>query len=336
MASYDLAIDLGSSNTTIYKMGSGIVLKEPTALCIQTSSKGNAVKEFGIKAKRMQGRTGENSVVVYPVREGVIKNEELTTSLLKYFLAKVLPVTTLKPRVRAVIGVPCGLTQEEISSYEKVAYKAGISRVSFVPSIIASAIGDKLKTGHARGSVVVNIGGGTTEIAVISLNTIINAISVGVGGKAMDVSIKDYVAEYYSINISESMAEKIKQEIGSLFETDKSNMEFNGADISSSSPVSDIISAQDVARALYNYYDKIILSIQATINSCKPDIISDISQTGVQVSGAGCKITGLEGYFRKKLNLPVVVSDNPENSVILGLGILLSDEELLRSVIDEN
>ncbi len=337
MATIDIAIDLGSSNTVIYKRGSGIVLREPSVVCLNTSGKHAKIKEIGIKAKKMQGRTGDNTVVVYPVCEGVIKNVDLSIAMLKHFISKILPQNTLfKPKIRAVVCVPCGLTSEELADYEKVMYGAGVGRLHLVPSILAAAIGDELKTSQARGSIAVNIGGGTTEVAVISLNSIVSGCSVAIGGRLMDTALIEYVQNYFNVRISEVSAEKIKHEIASLYETDKSNIEFNGADVSSNRPVSDVIGARDVRRAVVSFYDDIITTIEAVINTCNPDIISDITEAGVVVSGGGANITGLENYFRKNLNMPVIVSDQAENSVILGAGKLLSDEYLLNKVLEEN
>jgi rod shape-determining protein MreB len=333
MAVHEIAIDLGSSYTTIFKRGSGVVLREPTIVCLHTG-KQNRVKEVGLKAKKMQGRTGENSVIVYPVCEGVIKNVELTSAMLKDFITKIFP--TGRKRIKALVGIPCGLTNEELGDYQKVLYSSGVSQVQFVPSIIASAVGDKLKVSQARGSVVVNIGGGTSDVAVISLNTIINGCSVNIGGKMMDNAIAEFIAEKFNINVGDLTSERIKHDVGSLYETDRSSTEFNGTDLSSNRPVSDVVLAVDIREAIIAYYEGVIETIRAVMNSCKPDIIADISENGVYVSGGASAITGLDQYFRKSLRLPVIVSENPESSVITGLGHLLNDNTLLQEIINEN
>ena len=336
MAVIDIAIDMGSTYTTIFKKGSGIVLREPTAVCLQKTTKGSKVKEVGIKAKKMQGRTGVNTAIVFPVVEGVIKNVDLCIEMLSQFLAKIIPNTLFRPKIRAVVTVPCGLNAEEIADYEKVMYGVNIGRIYLVPAILASAIGDDLKTSQPRGSLVVNIGGGKTEIAVISLDSIVNGCMLSVGGKLMDTSIAEYVKDLFDINISEATAEKIKQEVASLYENDRSSIEFSGADISSSRPVTEIVNAQQISIAVSTFYDDIIKAINGIINSCKPDIVADITETGIIVSGGGSQITGLENYFRKNLNLSVKVPDSAINSVILGAGKLISDEFLLEKVMREN
>ncbi len=336
MAVIDIAIDMGSTYTTIFKKGSGIVLREPTAICLQKTAKGNKVKEIGQKAKKMQGRTGVNTAVVFPVCEGVIKNVDLCSQMLTYFLSKVIPNSFIKPKIRAVVTIPCGLTAEEIADYEKVMYGANIGRVYLVPAIIASAIGDDIKTSQPRGSLVVNIGGGKTEVAVISLDSIVNGCMLSIGGKQMDIAIIEYVKSLFNINISESTAEKIKQEVASLYENDRSAIEFSGADISSSRPVTEVVTSKQISIAVSTFYDDIIKTINSIINSCKPDIVADITESGILVTGGGSQITGLENYFRKSLNLSVKVPDNPNNSVILGAGKLISDEFLLEKIIREN
>ena len=336
MAVIDIAIDMGSSYTTIFKKGSGIVLREPTAVCIQKASKGTKVKEVGIKAKKMQGRTGVNTAVVFPVVEGVIKNVDLCIEMLTQFLAKIVPNTFIRPKIRAVVTVPCGLTSEEVADYEKVMYGANIGRIYIVPTILASAIGDDIKTSQPRGSLVVNIGGGKTESAVISLDSIVNGCMVSIGGKLMDSAITERVKDLFDINISETTAEKIKQEVASLYENDRSSLEFSGADISSSRPVTEVVNAKQISIAVSTFYDDIIKAINGIINTCKPDIVADITEAGIVVSGGGSQITGLENYFRKALNLSVKVPDNAVNSVILGAGKLISDEFLLEKVMREN
>ena len=336
MATIDIAIDMGSSNTVIYKRGSGIVLREPSVVCLQMGAKHAKIKEIGSKAKKMQGRTGENITVVYPICEGVVKNVDLAIVMLKYFISKVIPQGAFRPKIRAILCVPCGLSSEELNDYDKVMYGAGVGRLHIIPSILAAAIGDELKTSQARGSIVVNIGGGTTEVAVISLNSIVSGCSVAVGGRLMDTALIEYIQKVYNIRISELSAEKIKCDIASLYENDKSNIEFSGADVSSNRPVSDVIGAKDVRNAVISFYDDVIKTIEAVINTCKPDIIADITQVGAVVSGGGANITGLENYFRKILNMPIIVSDQAENSVILGAGKLLNDEYLLNKILEEN
>lgn len=336
MATIEIAIDLGSSFVTIYKKGSGIVLKEPSVVCIQAGGKTPKVVETGIKAKKMQGRTGENLIIVSPICEGIVKNVELATVMLKSFIQKIVPTSLIKPKINALVCVPCGITNEELKDLEKVAYLSGVVKLQFVPSVMASAMGDRLKTSSPRGYVIVNIGGGTTEVAVISLNTILNACSVGIGGKLMDMSVSEYIKDHYKIVVSEQTAEKIRKDIGSLYDSDKSNIEFSGADISSSRPVTDVISAADIKTAVCYFYDRIAEAVQVTINACKPDIISDISDTGIIVAGGASLITGLEQYFRSRLNLPVTLSEHPDNAVVLGAAALLNDPKLLQAVIDNN
>ena len=336
MALIEIAVDLGSSFTTIYKKGSGIVLKEPSVVCIVAGGKNLRVVETGVKAKKMQGRTGENLVIVSPICEGVVKNEQLAVAMLTNFVKKVVPGSVVKSKISALICVPCGMTSEELRDLEKVVYLSGITKMQFVPSVIAAAMGERLKTSLPRGHVVVNIGGGTTEVAAISLNTILNACSIGIGGKLMDISVSEYIKDNYNILVSEATAEKIRKDIGSLYDSDKSNMQFSGADISSSRPVTDVISAEDVKTAVCYFYERIAEAISVTINACKPDIIADISETGVTVAGGAALITGLEQYLRGRLNLPVTISDQPENAVILGAAALLNDARLLQAVVDNN
>lgn len=336
MSVMDIAIDMGSSYTTIFKKGSGIVLKEPSVICLEKAGKVSKIKEIGQKAKKMQGRIGTGLAIVNPIVEGVIKNVELCTEMLKYFLEKITPYSVIKPKIRAVVTIPCGLTEEEISDYEKVLYGANIGRVYFVPNILASAIGEDIKVSQSRGNLVVNIGGGKTEIGVVSLNTLLNGCSLSIGGKLMDTAIVEYVKDLLNISISDATAERIKHEVASLYETDRSSTQFSGSDISSNRPVTEIVSAKQISVAVSTFYDDIIKTIEGVINSCKPDIVADITETGVLVCGGGSLITGLENYFRNRLDLPITIAENPSDSVILGAGKLISDEFLLENILREN
>ena len=333
MSYIDLAIDLGTSFVSIYKKGSGLVLKEPAMVCVTTGAKANTVKQIGLDAKKLQGKTGSGTVIVSPISEGIVKNVELAASMLKHFLSKVKG-SALKQKIKAVVTFPCGITADELRDLERVVYSAGISEAFFVPSLVCAALGDKLRS--IKSSVVVNIGGGKTEVGVLNGVTVINGCSIGVGGKLMDLSVIDYVEENYNIVISDVMAEKVRKETGSLYETDKSSVEFSGTDISSNRVVSDIITALDIKSAVKYFYDKIIEAVIVTINGCLPDIVTDITETGILVSGGAAEIAGLDNYFTKKLNLPVKIAEQFGNAVIIGAGALLNDEALLKQVLSEN
>jgi len=202
--------------------------------------------------------------------------------------------------------------------------------------VLCAGLGDSVRANNNRGSVIVNIGGGKTEAAVLGGIKIINACCVGIGGKLMDLSVIDYVQENFNAVISEAAAENIRKEIGSLYETDNGNMEFNGADVSSNRPVRDVITAGDVTNAVKYFYDKIIEAIIVTINGCPPDIISDITETGITISGGAGEILGLSDYLSARLNLPVKIAEQSSNAVILGAGVLLNDQNLLKKVLEEN
>ena len=330
MALIELAIDLGSSFVSIYKKGSGVVLKEPSCLCVATG-KPNAVKQIGLDAKKLQGKTGDGTIIVSPISEGIVKNTELTTAMLKYFLNKIKG-SVLKQKIKAVVTLPCGITTGELHDLEKTVYGAGISEAVFVPSLICAASGTQLN----KSSIIVNIGGGKTEIGVLNGLTVLNGCSVSVGGKLMDLSIIDYIQENYNILISDLTAEKIRKELGSLYETDTSRIEFNGMDISSGRAVSDVVTAPDVKSAIKYFYDKIIEAVVVAINGCPPDVITDIAGSSILISGGAAEIAGLADYFSKKLNLSVKISEQPGNAVILGAGALLNDEALLKQVLSEN
>ena len=328
----ELAIDLGSTNTVIYKLGSGIVLREPSVVYLELNPKSYNVKEVGLKAKKMLGRTDEFSAVVYPIVEGGIKNEKLTTEMLKTFINKVVPQKILRPRIKVLLLLPCGLTEEEILTYKKVVYGANVNKVKIIPNIVASFLGEETTTIGNKGVMVVNIGGGTTEIGVLSNNVIINGCSLSIGGRTIDNAIADFIETTFNLKISEVTAEKIKNDIGSLFDVDKSNIEFAGVDILTGQPQTQVIHACDLKPVIENFIEKIALTIETILKGCSPEIIEDVSKVGLYISGGVSQITGLESFLRKRLNLPVTISNNYDNAPTIGAGKVLGNPNLLNII----
>ena len=332
MATIEIAIDLGSSNTVIYKKGSGIVLREPTIIALQSTQKNNyKVLAVGYEAKKLQGKTGEDVTIVSPVVEGVIKNTELATEMLKHFLSK---ITKGFDKFKALVVVPCGITDDEIKDFQKVMFSSGISRVSFVPSLVCMAVGNNYaQNNHSQ--LVVNIGGGKTEVGALINSSVLSGCTISYGGRAIDNDIISFIEKTHNLKISAVTAEKIKNEIASLYETDKSNMEIAGADIMSNRFVSDVVTAKEIRPVVADGLGKIVATILAVVGECAPDVIADIHNKGVYLCGGVSAISGIESFISKILEVPVMLCEQPENLVILGAGKLLNDPVLYNEVVSE-
>lgn len=328
--SYVIAIKLGSSNTSIFKQGEGLVLFEPTMVAYYGEGKNKTIIKVGSGAKRMQGRTDNSTIVKSPIIEGKIADPELATIMVKTFLHRVIPQHIIKPKVKAIVCVPIGLTAKERKLIELVLNTAGIQDVVLIPAIMAGAVGYNLPISDANGLCLVNIGGGSTDIVVSSVNSIISGVNVSIGGQTLDRAIEKAIENHYQLKIGDGVAEKLKEEIGSLYAHDASNAEVGGVDSLTAQPKSVVVDASIVYSAIVDYYDKIASAIQATINSSPANVVEDIQNQGIYIMGGASLITGLEQYLRKRLNLPVLIQDQTTAVDVLGAGKLLSDTQLLK------
>ena len=329
---YSIAIKLGSCNTSIFKQGEGIVLFEPSLVAYTGSGKDRDVKAVGSRAKRMQGRTDDQTFVMSPIFEGRITDVELACVMLKSFLNKVIKRGIIKPRIKAVVCIPIGLSLSERKTFEKVCYSVGIQDVVLVPSIICGAIGYNFPVSEPDGICLVNIGGGSTDIAVVSLNSIIQGVNIGVGGEVIDKAIEKHIANRFGIQIGHGVAEALKEEIGSLYKNDISKVEISGIDIETKMARDVVVESQDLYEVLENYYEKIIEAIKSILNECPPNIVQDVITKGVYLMGGTSLMTGVEQYFRRGLGLSVKIEDYTTAIDCLGAGKLLSDAKLLKEL----
>lgn len=331
MAKTILGIDFGSTNTSIYKKHTGIVLKEPTMLAISESMGEMKIVDFGLNAKKMLGKTNEDIEFVSPILNGTIYDMRLAESLLAYFINKIL---YNNEKFEIVFSVPCGLNEEEILNFKNLGLKLGASKVSLVPSVLMALLGANINIDKASGYLSLNLGGGTIDMAICSLNQIIKGFSLYFGGNKIDEAIKLYVNQFMDMQISNLTSEKLKIEVGSLFYNDLTNTEFSGVDINTKSPKTEVIGAEQLRDTLEFYFQKVYMAIKVLINSATPDIVSDLSINGIIVTGGLANLTGLENYLSKNLNLPVLISENADNAVVLGLGKLIADEKYLNKIIN--
>ena len=327
-----IALKLGSSHTAIYKQGDGIVLFEPSLVAFSGVGKNKVIKAIGAKAKKISGRSADDTVTLSPIFEGTIQDVDLASQMLKHFLTKVFPHRIIKPRIKAIFLIPLGTKIEDRKAFLKVCYNAGLQEVSLIPSTICACIGYSLPISTPSGTLVVNIGGGSTDVAIISMSQIVAGVNVGVGGEHLDVAIQRYILDKFNLVISKSQAEMIKREIGSLYPNDESSTEVVGVDNDSKAQRTDVIYSKDIYNAIEHYYSCIADAIQGLINTCAPDIVADINNSGLYLLGGAAAITGAEHYFRKKLNLKVTLQDNSNAMDVIGAGKLLSDFKLLKQI----
>ncbi len=332
MSSILLAIKLGSTTTTIFRQGDGLVLREPSLIAISGSIKSREVKAIGYEAQQLVGRSSSTTHVIAPISHGQVNNSELAGAMLRGFIRKVCPDKIFKPNIRAILCTPIGISLNEKKAFEKVCYSAGISDVTIMPAILCSAIGQNLDIEEKYGKLVVNIGGGCTNIAVIANNTILSGASISVGGTKISTAIEQFVAEKYNLKISSQNAEKIKNDIGSLFATYSTSTDVNGIDLTSSENRTVVITSQEIYPIMQQYFGKICDAIETLTNMCQPDIITDVYKSGVHISGSQCALPGLEKFFKQRLGMPAKISEVSKTD-IWGAGKLLDDPILLKKIL---
>ena len=327
----DMAIDLGTANTLVYVRGRGIVLNEPSVVSINTKT--GAILAVGTEAKRMIGRTPAHIVAVRPLRDGVIADFDVTEKMLRYFIQKVHRRRWLaKPRV--VLCVPSGITGVEQRAVEEATIAAGARNAYIIEEPMAAAIGAGLPIHEPTGNMVVDIGGGTTEVAVISLGGIVTSTSIRIGGDELDESIIQYVKKEYSLLLGERTAEAIKLAIASVFPSpDELVAEIKGRDLVSGLPKTITISAEEVRRAIEEPVNAIIDAIKTTLDRTPPELAADIMDRGIVLTGGGALLRGLDKRLRHETGMPVRISDTPLQAVVLGSGKCLEEFEVLQRVL---
>ncbi len=327
----DMAVDLGTANTLVYVRGRGIVLNEPSVVALNTNN--GQIVAVGVEAKRMIGRTPGNIVAVRPLKDGVIADFDVTERMLRYFIQKVHRRTHLA-RPRLVVAVPSGITGVEQSAVKEAGHQAGARRVYIIEEPMAAAIGAGLPIHEPTGNMVVDIGGGTTEVAVISLGGIVTSQSIRIGGDEMDQAIITFGKKEYSLMLGERTAEEIKMALGSAFPAeDEPHAEIRGRDLVSGLPKTVVISAAEVRKAIEEPVNLIVDAVKNTLDKCPPELAGDVMDRGIALTGGGALLRGLESRIREDTGMPVQVADNPLDSVVLGTGKCVEDFETLRQVL---
>lgn len=328
----DLAVDLGTANTLVYARGRGIMLNEPSVVAVDTTTR--AVVAVGSEAKRMIGRTPGHIKAVRPLQDGVIADYDTTAEMLRYFVRKVVGRRAFAgPRV--VICVPSGITSVEQRAVSESAYAAGARRVHIISEPMAAAIGAGLPVSQAAGSMVVDIGGGTTEVAIIALAGIVASTSLRVAGDALDRAIVDHIRTEFQMLIGERTAEELKISIGSAFPiaSGPSRAQIRGRDMATGLPRNVAVSADELRVAMNGPINRIVAAVRATLDRCPPELAGDLVSRGIVLTGGGALLRGLDARLQHELGIPVLVAERPLDSVVLGTATVVEQFESLHKVV---
>lgn len=331
--SHDIGIDLGTANTLVYVRDKGIVINEPSTVAINQKTK--QVLAIGEEARRMVGRTPAHIVAIRPLVDGVISDFEVTEQMLKYFIDKVhREKFSLFPRPRVVIGIPYGVTEVERRAVEEAAINAGAREVYLIEEPLAAAIGARLPVQEAAGNMVVDIGGGTTEVAVISLGGIVASRSLRIAGDELNEDIISFAREQFNLLLGERTAEEIKIAIGSACELkDHLTCPMRGRDLLSGLPKEIIVNDEQVRMALAKSVRQIVEAVRQTLEETPPELVADVMEKGVVLCGGGALLRGLDSVIAQNTQTNVHIADDPLTSVVRGAGMVLEDLEALRPVL---
>ncbi|MCR1899900.1 rod shape-determining protein [Irregularibacter muris] len=329
--SKDVGIDLGTANTLVYVRGKGIMVREPSVVAINKNIK--AVMAVGEEAKKMIGRTPGNIVAIRPMKDGVIADFDITQNMLKYFIKKAYNKNKMvKPRV--LVCVPSGVTEVEKRAVTEAAEQAGAKEAYVIEEPMAAAIGAGLPVGEPTGSMVVDIGGGTSEVAILSLGGIVTSKSIRVGGNELDDAIIQYIKKEYNLMIGERTAEEIKINIGSAFpSTEKKYMDIKGRDLVSGLPKTLEINSEEILSALKEPVNGIVEAVKYSLEKTPPELAADIMDKGIMLTGGGALLNGLDELIRAETGMPVDIAEDPLDCVVKGTGMVLDDVEMFNKVI---
>jgi len=332
--SQDMAIDLGTANTLVVLKDKGVVLNEPSVVAVADNKGKKTVLAVGDEAKTMLGRTPGNIQAIRPLRDGVIADFIVTEEMIKHFIKKVHKGSTFaNPRI--LICVPTGSTPVERKAIQDSALAAGARKVQLIEEPIAAAIGAGLPISEATGSMVIDIGGGTTEIAVMSLGGVVYSRSLRIAGDAMDVALQNYMREEYNLLIGDSTAEKIKKEIGTAIPTNNNKYPVKGRDIRSGTPKEINVTEEDTATALNPILKEMIAGIKMALENTPPELSADLVDMGLTLTGGGALLKNIDKRFSKETGLPVHIAEDPLACVAIGTGKALDQEETFSSMLTE-
>jgi len=329
--SRDMGIDLGTANTLVYVKGKGIIIREPSVVALKESS--SDVMAVGAEAKKMIGRTPGNITAIRPMKDGVIADFDVTEAMLRYFITRAHKRTRLV-RPRIIVCVPSGVTEVEKRAVLDAAQQAGARKAYLIEEPMAAAIGSELPVNEPVGNMIVDIGGGTTEVAVISLGGIVSSRSIRIGGDEMDESIIQYIKRKYNIMIGERTAEEIKMEIGAARpEYLNESMEIRGRDLVSGLPKNIDINSEEISEAISEPVQSIVEAVKITLEKTPPELSADVMDFGIVLTGGGALLHGMDKLLSDKTQIPVHIADEPLDCVAKGTGIALEEIDSLKSVL---
>ncbi|MBD5132234.1 MAG: Hsp70 family protein [Clostridiales bacterium] len=334
MAKMDIALDLGTSFTSIFVSGNGIVLREPSVIAYFDDGSRRRTRAVGAEAYEMMGRAPEKTKIVCPIVDGAIKDADACADMLGEFMKKILPESyVFKPRVNCILGVPIGISVDERRAYEEVLMRAGIDEITMINNVMLAGIGVELPVSSAFGGVVVSIGGGATEVAIISLCGIKSGCGVTIGGDMIDHALMDRISGAYQLGIGRSTARRIKEEVCSLIRNDCAQTTVSGMDMETRNIRTATVSSAELFDVVYEYYKNIIEAVENVLNTCTPTIAAEIQRYGISVVGGGSEMPGLAEVMTKRLGLRVTVSPDARYATVFGGGKLLSDRPLLDDIL---
>lgn len=331
--SQDMGIDLGTSNTLVYVKGKGIVINEPSVVAVNTRN--GQILAVGNEAKQMVGKTPSHIIATKPLAGGVVSDFEVTEKMLKYFIEKVHRETfTVLPRPRVVIGIPLGVTEVERKAVEDATLSAGARQVFLIEEPMAAAIGARLPIQEASGNILVDIGGGTTEIAVISLGGVVTSRSLRTAGNDLDNDIIQYVREKFNLLLGESSAEQVKIKVGETVKTTEKPLltKVRGRDLISGLPKEITIDSDQIIEAISHSLRTLVETIKATIEHTPPELVADIYERGIVLSGGGALLRGIDKLISQATQAPVHIVDDPLTAVVRGTGLILEDIDSLKDM----
>ncbi|MCI4445548.1 MAG: rod shape-determining protein [Candidatus Aminicenantes bacterium] len=327
----DLAVDLGTANTLVYMKGRGVVVQEPSIVVINTQT--GKIEAIGNRAKEMLGKTPNNVVAIKPMRDGVIADFEIAERMLDYFIKQAMNNRGFLLRPRIVIGIPTGITQVERRAVKDVALRARASEVYIIEQPMAAAVGANLPISEPTGNMIVDIGGGTTDIAVISLNGVVFNHSIRIASNEMDEAIIQYLKKKYNLLIGERTAEQIKIQLGSAYPLDESlTMEIKGRDLREGIPRTIVVDDQEIREAIEEVVTAIINAVRIALERTPPELSADIIDRGIILTGGGAQLKNFDKRLREETQLPVFLTEDPLTSVVMGAGKLLDDLDLLKKI----
>jgi rod shape-determining protein MreB len=327
----DLAIDLGTANTLVFLKGKGIVVQEPSIVVVNKQT--GKVEAVGKRAKEMLGKTPTDIIAIKPMRDGVIADFEIAEKMIEYFIKQATNNRIFLIRPRIVIGIPTGITQVERRAVKDVALRAKASDVYLVQQPISASVGADLPISEPTGNMIVDVGGGTTDIAVISMNGIVFNHSIRIAGNEMDEAIIQHLKKKYNLLVGERSAEQMKIDIGSAYPLDEPlTMEVKGRDLREGIPKTVVVDDQEIREALEDVVSTIINAIRVTLEKTPPELSADIIDRGIILTGGGSLLKNLDKRIREETKLPVFITDDPLTTVVLGAGKLLDDIDLLKKI----